>query len=60
MPTVRPACDTLKGHFHASAPSHQAESGQQLQVTEAVAPEEKDTEPLPLPRQMLSCRVTWT
>ena len=33
---------------------------QQLQVTDALAPEENDTVPLPPLRQMLSCRVTWT
>jgi hypothetical protein len=37
-----------------------ARPGQQNQLTEALAPEEKETEPLPLPMQMSASRVTLT
>jgi hypothetical protein len=50
--------ELLKGHFGVAVQDHPA--GQQLQVMDAHPLGEKDTEPLPPFRQMLSWRVTLT
>jgi hypothetical protein len=59
LSTVRPWGDPIEGPLGNDV-GRTTLAGQQLQVTDALAPEENDTEPLPPLRQMLSCRVTWT